>query len=308
MQLSLVGLRGRLVASGWGVLAGDEAPHGPKFSRGADVAPPASMSLAASTPAPRHGARLTVYPDPVGLSRAAAEEIVSAARSAVGETGRFTIALSGGPAPGPVFDLLADEHEPFRERFPWDRTHFFWGDERHVPPDSSESNYRLAYEKMLSKAPVPPENVHRVRAELPDAHEAAAQYESDVRRFFQLRPDEFPKFDLMWQGLGANGHTASLFPGTTALHEFRRVVVATWVEMLQTYRLTMTYPVLNNAATVLFVVSGNQAADALYQVLFGPQLSVPLPAQLVAPRSGRLCWLVDRGAGSRFPPEPFAGS
>jgi 6-phosphogluconolactonase len=259
------------------------------------------MTLATPTRTPRHGARLDVFGDQDTLSRAAAEEIVSIAQTAVEEAGRFTIALSGGPAPGPVFELLADEHSPFRKRLPWNRTHFFWGDERHVSPDHPDSNYRLAHNRMLSKVPVPNENIHRVRTELADAHEAADLYEAAVREFFGLRQGEFPRFDLMWQGLGANGHTASLFPGTAALDECHRSVVANWVEKLQAHRITATYPVLNNAATVLFVVSGCETADALNQVLFGPQFSVPLPAQLVAPVSGRLIWLVDQKAAGKLP-------
>ncbi|MGH7136661.1 MAG: 6-phosphogluconolactonase, partial [Pirellulales bacterium] len=145
------------------------------------------------------------------------------------------------------------------------------------------------------------DNVHRVRAEIPDAHEAAELYEADVRAFFQTPDDGFPEFDLMWQGLGANGHTASLFPGCSALAERRRAVVATWIEKLQAHRITVTLPVLNSAGKVLFIVSGTEPADALSQVLFGPQLSVPLAAQLVAPRSGRLLWLVESEASSRLP-------
>lgn len=251
------------------------------------------------TPRPNSGALLEVFADQSALSHAAAEEITSAARLAVAQTGRFTIALSGGPAPGPVFDVLAQE-EPFRSSFPWQETHFFWGDERHVPPEHAESNYRLADSHMLSKVPVPEQNVHRVRAELPDAHEAADLYELALREFFGVPDGGFPRFDLMLQGLGNNGHTASLFPGTTALAERQRLMVATWIEKLQAHRLTVTFPVLNNAATVLFVVSGQKPADALNQVLFGPRLSVPLPAQLVAPSSGRLIWLADREAASRL--------
>lgn len=251
---------------------------------------------------PRHDARLEVFPDQNALSRAAAEEILSTARAAVDQAERFTIALSGGPAPGPVFDVLAGE-EPFRSSFPWDHAHFFWGDERHVPPEHPKSNYRLAYDHLFSKVPVPEQNIHRVRAELPDAHDAADLYDAALRDFFRIADGAFPRFDLMLQGLGGNGHTASLFPGTTALAERQRLFVATWIEKLQTHRLTATFPVLNNAATVLFVVSGKKPADALNQVLFGPRLSVPLPAQLVAPRSGRLIWLADQEAASRLPPQ-----
>lgn len=259
------------------------------------------MALLTTQCTPRNGAQLYVFAYQAELARAAAEEITSTALRDVERSGRFTIALSGGPAPEPVFKLLADEGESFRERFPWNHTHFFWGDERHVPPDNPKSNYRLAYDTMLSKVPVPEENIHRVRAEVPDAHDAAELYEAELRRYFQLGEDAFPTFDLMWQGLGANGHTASLFPGCAALAECRRPVVATWIECLQAHRITMTYPVLNGARDVLFVVSGTEAADALNQVLFGPELSVPLPAQLVAPRNGRLLWMVDKEAASRLP-------
>lgn len=250
--------------------------------------------------APRHGAELRIFSDSETLSRAAADEIVTRAQDAVARQGSFTIALSGGPAPAPVFDLLASPTESFRHRMPWNQTHFFWGDERHVPPEHPQSNYRLAFEHLLSKTPVPEENIHRVRAELSDAQEAAELYESRLRDYFRLSRDELPRMDLMFQGLGANGHTASLFPGTSALNERQQLVVATWVEILQSHRITMTIPVINHAAFVLFVVSGAEPADALKQVLFGPELSRPLPAMEIAPCQGRLLWLADADACSRI--------
>lgn len=258
--------------------------------------------LRTSTQRPaRNGARLEVLPDREALSDRAAEMIVSHARAAVERSGRFAIALSGGPAPGPVFELLADDRQPYRDRMPWNDSHFFWGDERHVPPKHKDSNYRLAYQTMLSKVPVPEENVHRIRAEMADAREAAELYEMTLRQFFAVPEGGFPKFDLMLQGLGDNGHTASLFPGTSALCDCQRAVVATWVEILQANRITVTLPVLNNAAVVLFVVSGEKTADALNQVLFGPRLSTPLPAQLVAPTHGELIWLADADAARPLP-------
>lgn len=259
------------------------------------------MHVPTITAAPRNHAELRTFANQDALSRAAAEEIVSRAEAAVKRHGSFTMALSGGPAPGPVFDILANPDEPYRQRMPWHATHFFWGDERHVPPEHPQSNYRLAYDHLLSKAPVPEENVHRVRAELPDAHEAAELYELTLRDHFHLGKDELPQIDLMLQGLGSNGHTASLFPGTSALAERQRLVVATWIEKLQTHRITMTIPVINQAALVLFVVSGSAPADALRQVLFGPRLSVPLPAMLIAPGPGKLLWLADAEACSRLP-------
>lgn len=256
------------------------------------------MASGATLAVPKNAAELRTFPDQPALSHAAAEVIVAAARAAVEDHGTFTMALSGGPAPGPVFELLADTDQPYRERMPWENAHFFWGDERHVPPEHPQSNYRLADSKLLSRVPVPERNVHRVRAELPDAHEAAQLYELTVRDFFQLPYGEWPQFDLMLQGLGANGHTASLFPGTSAVGERERIVVATWVEKLTAHRITMTLPVINRAAKVLFVVSGSEPADALYEVLFGVAGSAPLPAELVCPGEGRLLWLAD-GEASR---------
>lgn len=248
---------------------------------------------------PKNAAELHTFPDQPALSHAAAEQIIAAARAAVDDHGTFTMALSGGPAPGPVFELLADENQPYRERMPWDNAHFFWGDERHVPPEHPQSNYRLAYTKMLSRVPVPERNVHRVRAELSDAHEAARLYELTVRDYFQLPNGEWPKLDLMLQGLGANGHTASLFPGTSAVAERERIVVANWVEKFKANRITMTLPVINRAAMVLFVVSGSEPADALYEVLYGVAGSAPLPAELVCPGEGRLLWLADSEASRK---------
>jgi 6-phosphogluconolactonase len=250
---------------------------------------------------PKNSAELRTFPDQPSMTRAAAEEIVAVACEAVAQRGAFTIALSGGPAPGPIFEMLADESQPYRDTMPWDHAHFFWGDERHVPPEHPKSNYRLAYSKMLSRVPVPERNVHRVRSEISDAHEAARLYELTVRDYFQAPYGEWPVFDLMLQGLGANGHTASLFPGTTALAERERLVVANWVEKFKSYRITMTLPVINHAARVLFAVSGSKPADALYEVLYGVAGSAPLPAELVASGAGRLLWLADSEAARQLP-------
>ena len=164
---------------------------------------------------------------------AAAEEFVNQATGTVRANGRFTVALSGGSTPRSLFSLLATT---FRDQLPWDKMFFFWGDERHVPPDHPESNYRMAYEALLSKVPVPAENVFRVPAEIPDANQAAADYEQTLRKFFQLSPGAFPRFDLILLGMGPDGHTASLFPGTSALQEKSRLVVANWVEKFKAYR------------------------------------------------------------------------
>ena len=196
--------------------------------------------------------------------QAAAEEVIKATNEAVAERGRFTIALSGGSTPKSLYNLLATNA---RTVLPWDKMFFFWGDERHVPPTDPESNYRMTDEAMLAKVPVPPGNVFRILAENPDAAAVAEDYEKTLRKFFKLEPDSVPRFDLILLGLGPDGHTASLFPGTAALHEKSRLVVANWVEKLKTHRLSLTLPVLNAARCVAFLVSGTDKATVLKTVL-----------------------------------------
>jgi 6-phosphogluconolactonase len=232
---------------------------------------------------------------PQELFAAAAEEVVRAAEEAVAARGRFTIALSGGSTPKSLFNLLATNA---RTTLPWDRMFFFWGDERHVPPTDAESNYRMADEAMLSKIPVAAGNVFRIATENSDAAAAADAYEQTLRKFFQLGPGEFPRFDLILLGMGPDGHTASLFPGTAALQEKSRLVVANWVEKLKASRITLTLPVLNAARCVAFLVSGTDKADALKAVLEGDAPGEQYPSKLVKPSDGKLIWLVDRAAAS----------
>lgn len=232
---------------------------------------------------------------PQELFAAAAEEVVRAAEEAVAARGRFTIALSGGSTPKSLFNLLATNA---RTTLPWDRMFFFWGDERHVPPTDAESNYRMADEAMLSKIPVAAGNVFRIATENPHAAAAADAYEQTLRKFFQLGPGEFPRFDLILLGMGPDGHTASLFPGTAALQEKSRLVVANWVEKLKASRITLTLPVLNAARCVAFLVSGTDKADALKAVLEGDAPGEQYPSKLVKPSDGKLIWLVDRAAAS----------
>jgi 6-phosphogluconolactonase len=234
---------------------------------------------------------------PQELFEAAAEEVVRAANQAVAACGRFTLALSGGSTPKSLYTLLATNA---RSSLPWDRTFFFWSDERHVPPTDPDSNYRMAHEAMLSKVPVPAGNVLRVPAEMPDAAAAAEAYEETLRKFFALEPEQVPRFDLILLGMGPDGHTASLFPETAALREKSRLVVANWVEKLKASRITFTLPVLNAARTVAFLVSGTDKAPALKAVLESDASGELYPSKLVRPSGGKLIWFVDRGAASEL--------
>ena len=235
-----------------------------------------------------------ILDSPEDLCIAAANEFVQLANAAVGDRGKFSVALSGGSTPKGLHQRLASLPPA---SVPWDKICFFWGDERHVPIDSPESNYRMAVETLLSKVPVPRENIFRMHSEEPDAAAAASAYEQTLRTFFGLKPGEFPRFDLILLGTGPDGHTASLFPSTKALQEKDRLVVATWVEKFQTDRITLTLPVLNHARNVIFLVSGQDKAPVLRQVLEDAS-TPPLPSQLVKPVDGRLLWLADRTAAS----------
>jgi 6-phosphogluconolactonase len=237
---------------------------------------------------------LRVFADGAELARAAAEEFTHLAEEAIRARGRFSVALSGGSTPRRLFALLADPKEPFRDRIDWRAVHLFWGDERHVPPDHPESNFRMAREALLDRAEIPAENVHRVRGEEHDAARAASLYEEELRSFFRGAP----RFDLVLLGLGADAHTASLFPGTAAVHEHERWVVAPWVEKLGTFRITLTPAVFDRAAAVIFLVQGPEKAGALRAVLAAERDPDQLPAQAVRPLDGEILWLVDRAAAS----------
>ncbi len=237
--------------------------------------------------------------DAEAVSRTAAEEFVRLAREATAARGRFTVALSGGSTPRRLYQLLAEA--PFREQVDWPRVEFFWGDERSVPPDHKDSNYRTAKEALLSKLAVPPGRVHRMQAERSDRDSAAREYQEESARVFGVSPEgEPPAFDLVLLGMGPDGHTASLFPGTAALQETKRWVVANHVPQMNTDRLTMTAPILNRAAQVLFLVAGGDKAERLAEVLDGPADVERLPSQLLRGARGRVVWLVDEAAARRL--------
>ena len=237
-------------------------------------------------------ADIRILNTPQELFQAAAAEFIALASTAIRDHEKFSVALSGGSTPKSLYSVLA------RSALPWDKIFFFWSDERHVPPDHPDSNYRMAKEALLSKVPVPLENIFRVRAEEKDANVVAKDYEEALRSFFGLRPGEFPRFDLILLGLGPDGHTASLFPNTAALNETKLLVVANWVEKFKANRITFTYPVLNNAACVIFLVSGADKADMVRTVLEDGRAD--LPSQRVHPVNGRLLWLLDKGAASKL--------
>jgi 6-phosphogluconolactonase len=240
-------------------------------------------------------AEIRTLTTPQELFAAAAEEVMRSAKEAVEQRGRFTIALSGGSTPKSLYNLLATNA---RTTLPWDRMFFFFGDERHVPPTDPESNYRMADEAMLSKIPVAASNVFRFPAENPDAAAAADAYEKTLRKFFAVESGQFPRFDLILLGMGPDGHTASLFPGTAGLQEKSKLVIANWVEKLKTSRLTLTLPVINAANCVAFLVSGTDKAPALKAVLEGDAPGEQYPSKLVRPTNGKLLWLIDRAAAS----------
>jgi 6-phosphogluconolactonase len=237
---------------------------------------------------------LEIHASAQDLARAGAELFVARSGEAVARRGFFTVALSGGSTPRILYELPADPNGPFREQLPWSKIHFFWTDERHVPPDHSDSNYRMANEAMLTHVPVSRDNVHRVMSENPSAAEAAEEYEREVLKSVPGSP---PRFDVILLGLGADGHTASLFPGSEVLHETKRLVAAPWIEKLKTYRITMTLPLINNAALVLFLVSGAEKAEIVREVLEGPKR---YPAQEINPTNGELLWMLDKEAASKL--------
>ena len=241
---------------------------------------------------------IRVLPDPASLAEAAARHIVEQARSAMDAHGRFSLVLSGGSTPRDLHLKLASA--PFKEEIDWARVHIFFGDERLVPPDDAQSNYLMAEETLLSRVPIPREQIHRMRGELPPA-EAAADYERELKDFFGSEP---PRFDLILLGMGDNGHCASLFPGCPAVREQERWVRADYIAEVSMWRITLTPVIINLAREVVFLVAGANKAEMLREVLEGPYAPDERPAQIIRPSSGELIWLVDAAAASKQTPPP----
>lgn len=232
------------------------------------------------------------------LSRRVAEEFVGLAKDKASRAGRFTVALAGGSTPKGLYSLLATPES--HRRIDWRQVYLFWGDERCVPPDHAESNYRMANESLISRVPIPEGNVYRMNGKQ-DPKASASRYEATLKRAFQLSEKEIPRFDLVLLGMGEDGHTASLFPDSEALEETRRLVAAVYVEKLKSHRLTLTFPILNHAANVFFLVAGGSKAKILREVLLGQDGTEKYPAQRIKPNNGRVLWFVDQPAASLCP-------
>jgi len=239
---------------------------------------------------------IRVFPDPATLADAAARHVVDSGQAAINARSALSIALSGGSTPRELHLRLASP--PLKDELDWTRVHIFFGDERCVPPDDPQSNYRMADETLLGHVPIPGQQIHRMRGELPP-HEAAADYERELKEFFKGQP---PRLDVILLGMGDNGHTASLFPGLTAVHEQQRWVIAEYVAEVGMWRLTLSPAVINLAREVIFLVSGAAKASMLQQVLQGPFAPDKRPAQIVRPSPREVTWLVDAAAAAKLSP------
>lgn len=233
-----------------------------------------------------------IFETPALLARAAAVRLVTLARSATTER-PFSVVLSGGNTPRSLYELLATDE--FKTQINWQLVHVFFGDERPVPPDHPASNYGMARAALLSRVEIPEANVHRISG-VGDPSTNARAYEAELKSCFA--GSHWPQFDLVLLGMGDDGHTASLFPGTAAVQESRTWVVANWVERLKEFRITLTAPAINAAANIVFLVTGGDKAARLTEVLHGPFQPERLPAQLIKPKNGSLIWLVDKTAAA----------
>jgi 6-phosphogluconolactonase len=226
------------------------------------------------------------------LADHAAASLARLCKEAIAARGYFSLALSGGSTPPVLYArLLKDD---YRNSIEWNKIHFFIGDERCVPYDSKESNFGNASRLLLDKLPIPPENLHPTINQDKDPAGSAKQYEEELRKFFKLKPGEFPSLDLIMLGMGPDGHCASLFPGTKALDETQRLVVDNFVPKFDSSRITFTLPVLNSAREIHFMIEGAEKSEVLAEALEGDQ--VQYPVQRVAPKSGVIYWYIDRSA------------
>ncbi len=248
-----------------------------------------------------------VEPDQDALAWRAALHLVELAEEAFAARGRVRIAISGGNTPKRTLALLADPAHSFVNRMPWHALELFFVDERPVPPEDAESNYRMAREALLDHVNLSPEQIHRMEGEL-DPEIAAAHYEFDLRRSFRLEGAELPHFDIVTLGMGDDAHTASLFPHTAGIHEMGRLVYANHVPQKDTWRITLTWPVINHAREVFFLIAGEDKAEPLKEVFLGPKDVERLPSQLIWPASGILTVILDKAAAAALPPPDADGT
>jgi len=243
--------------------------------------------------------KLFLASDESTFFKKAAQSLLESAAAAVEERSQFTLVLSGGSTPLKLFSLLADPY--YRNRISWQKTYVFWGDERCVPPTHLDSNYRAANEALLAKSGIPDSHVFRIPGEMESPQEAARSYQDALRTFFNL-DKSLPQFDFIFLGVGEDGHTASLFPGTPALKEHTKWVTAQRVEKLNADRITLTLPLINNARRIVFLCRGASKAEILKEIFREDRPQDRFPAQLVNPVKGELIWLVDKAAASKLPP------
>ena len=235
-----------------------------------------------------------IFPDLEAISHEAASLFVSASRDSIATRKKFAVAISGGSTPKRLYTLLSSS--PYRDRVDWGKVHFFWADERCVPKEDEASNFKTVFDRLLSKVPIPNENIHRIKGE-EEPEKAASDYEADIREFFGA--SGLPVFDLVLLGMGEDGHTASLFPGSKSLEETARLAVVVHLEKPNWNRITLTLPVLNNAAQILFLVAGSPKATVLSEILSDAEKKREFPAGRIRPVQGKVIWLIDREAAGR---------
>ncbi len=247
-------------------------------------------------------ANVQIYPNMDALARSAAELFISLANTVIEKRNLFSIALSGGSTPQSLYALLASA--AYRKQVDWSKVQVFWGDERYVPADHPDSNYLKAQQTLLSKIPIPTENIHRVPTELTPPERAAEAYEEELLAYFSACPDEQERnqasFDLVLLGMGDDGHTASLFPGSPAIREQTRWVAAQYVDKLAAWQITLTPAILNRASNILFIISGSDKSTTLQRVVYGSYQPERYPAQIIQPTDGNLVWMVDEDAAMLF--------
>ncbi len=245
-------------------------------------------------------------PMPEEVAKLSADLFAAKVKEAVEARGVARIAISGGSTPRAVFELLADPASPYLTTIPWSQLQLFWVDERCVPPTDHESNFLMTKTAMLDKVPLPPANIHRMEGER-DPEEAASRYEAEIRNSFKLEGAQTPTFDLILLGLGPDGHTASLFPHTAGLNEMARIVIANHVPQKNSWRISLTWPVITQGREVAFLIEGEEKAEMVKTVWNGTYDPESWPAQLIRPASGRLTLLMDTAAAAQLPGPPPAG-